>query len=243
MFRPGRDKGIATPIPLGLAALATTTFLMGFAFLFQGPAHWGTYFLQAALVGGVAEFLAGMWSFAYGDALAATTFSFVGVFCVWWAINGMGIGLALTGVGHSAVTIAALTSPLSTGMVFIATGVVVGYIWIASFKESVAFNLAMLFLGAFYILAGIFAFTGAFVLGIISGVCAIISGLIAGYASFAELYNAASLSDTVPLGEPSEMRMRSEQEEMDRIRRIHGDRIANGTSYQAPSAGVATPHV
>jgi len=35
MLRPGKDKGLDSLIPLGLAALATTVFLMGVAFIFQ----------------------------------------------------------------------------------------------------------------------------------------------------------------------------------------------------------------
>ena len=63
MLRPGRDKGLATPIPLGLAALATTTFLLGAALIFQPATVWGPYILQALLFGGLVELLAGMWSF------------------------------------------------------------------------------------------------------------------------------------------------------------------------------------
>ena len=80
MFRPGRDKGIATPIPLGLAALGVTTFVMGISLIAQPVGAWGPYFTNAMMIGGLAEFLAGMWAFAYGDPLAATVFSFLGAF-------------------------------------------------------------------------------------------------------------------------------------------------------------------
>jgi succinate-acetate transporter protein len=99
MFRPGQDKGLATPIPLGLAALGTTTFLMGIGLIFQAPAAWGPYFLQALFLGGIAELLAGMWSFAYGDPLAATAFSFLGAFYMAWGAGG----LPLTGFHTAAM--------------------------------------------------------------------------------------------------------------------------------------------
>ncbi len=83
MLRPGKDKGLATPVPLGLAALASTTFLMGIAYVFSAPTAWAPYVLQALLFGGLAAMLAGMWAFAYGDPLAATTFTFVGAFYSW----------------------------------------------------------------------------------------------------------------------------------------------------------------
>src|SRR5579883_666939 len=108
MFRPGRDKGIATPIPLGLAALGVTTFLLGFGLIWQPAAQWGPYFGEAVLIGGIAEFLAGMWSFAYGDPLAATVFTFAAAFYGWWGLGGL---------LHSTMV------PLSVGMVFLVSGV------------------------------------------------------------------------------------------------------------------------
>jgi hypothetical protein len=58
-------------------------------------------------------------------------------------------------------------------------------------------------------------------LAMLAGICAIISGLIAAYASFAELYNASTLREVVPLGEPEEMRVRNMREEQERIRRLY----------------------
>jgi uncharacterized protein len=212
MFRPGRDKGIATPIPLGFAALATTTFLMGIALIFQAPAAWGPYFLQAIFLGGLAELLAGMWSFAYGDPLAATAFSFLGGFYLYWGVSG----LPLAGI-HAA----AMASLMSMGLVFVVVGAITGYIWIASFNESATFSSTMLFLWVSFVLAGVALFTAIPMIARISGICAIISGLIAAYASFAELYNAATMREVVPVGEPEEVRTRIMQEENERLRRHH----------------------
>jgi len=212
MFRPGRDKGIATPIPLGFAALATTTFLMGIGLIFQAPAAWGPYFLQAVFVGGLAQLLAGMWSFAYGDPLAATAFSFLGGFFMYWGVSG----LPLAGI-HTA----ALASFMSMGLVCIVVGVVTGYIWIASFNESAAFNATMLFLWISFVLSGIALFSAIGVIATIAGISAVVSGLIAAYASFAELYNASIMSEVVPVGEPEEVRTRSMREEQERLRRLH----------------------
>ncbi len=212
MLRPGKDKGLASPIPLGLATLATTAFLMGVAFIFQPLSSWSPYLLQALLFGGLAELLAGMWAFAYGDALAATAFTFLGAFFGWWGLAHMRL------LGLTAAT-AATTDGMA--LIFIVTGVVTLYLWIASFYEFVAFNLALLFLWIAFGLRGIAMFTGVDVLTIIAGIGAIISGLIAAYASFAAIYNAASLYEDMPLGESAAVRDRAEQDEMERIRRIH----------------------
>ena len=109
MFRPGRDKGIATPVPLGLAALGVVTFLMGLSLITQPASTWGVYFTNALVMGGMAEFVAGMWAFAYGDPLAATVFSFLGAFYAWWGISGLML--------HGAAL-----HPASMALVFIAAG-------------------------------------------------------------------------------------------------------------------------
>lgn len=217
MFRPGRDKGIATPIPLGFAALATTTFLMGVGLIFQAPGTWGPYFIQAIFLGGLAELLAGMWSFAYGDPLAATAFSFLGAFYMSWGAGGLPL---------TAVHAAAMASFMSMGLVFVVVGAITAYMWIAAFNESAAFSATLLFLWASFVLSGVALFSAIPVIAIIAGISAIVSALIAAYASFAELYNATTLRDVVPVGEPEEMRVRSMREEEERIRRLHP--IANG---------------
>jgi uncharacterized protein len=213
MLRPGIDKGLATPLPLGLATLGTSAFLLGFAAIFE-PTSMPPYLTQALLFGGLVELLAGMWCFAYGDSLAATTFSFLGAFFGWWAITHM----SLVGTHAAAVTPAAVDS---MALVFIVTGVVVAYLWVASFYEFAAFNLVLLFLWIGLILGAIAMFIDVPALRVIAGISSIIAGLIAAYASFAALYNATSLKEVVPIGESEEVRARVEHNEMERIRRIH----------------------
>lgn len=212
MLRPGKDKGLATPIPLGLAALATTAFLMGFGFIFQSPASWAPYLTQALLFGGLIELLAGMWAFAYGDPLAATAFSFLGAFFGWWALAQM------TFLGVHAASAVTMNS---MALVFIVSGVVTLYVWVASFYEFAAFNLVLLFLWIAFILVGIGELTGVRALDLLGGIGALISGLIAAYGSFAAIYNESSLNEVVPLGESSKARERIEHEEMERLRRLH----------------------
>jgi uncharacterized protein len=210
MLRPGKDKGLATPTPLGLAALATTTFLVGIAVIVRSPATMGPYLIQAILFGGLVELLAGMWAFAYGDTLAATSFSFLGAFFGWW-------GLMQVSAIHA--TAAAAASGLAT--IFIVTGVLVLLMWVASFYESAVFNLVLLFEWIFMGLMGVGMFAGAEALIILGGISALISGVIAAYASFAEVYNATSLTEAIAVGEPASMRQRSEHEEAERIHRLH----------------------
>jgi uncharacterized protein len=208
MFRPGRDKGIATPIPLGLAVLGITTFLMGVSLIAQPVTAWAPYFTSALLMGGVAEFLAGMWAFSFGDPLAATVFSFLGAFYGWWGING----LVLHGT---------MMHPASVALVFIVCAFVVAYLWVASFYETAVFNLVLLFLWIGLVLMGISMATASLPIAVIGGISAIISGLVASYGAFAELYNASVLQEVVPVGEPKVIRERSAHEEQERLRRLH----------------------
>ncbi|HVB81481.1 MAG TPA: acetate uptake transporter [Candidatus Binataceae bacterium] len=221
MLRPGKDKGLATPLPLGLAALGTTIVLMGVAAIFQSSASLSPYLIQALLFGGLLELLAGMWAFAYGDPLAATTFSFMGAFFGWWGFSQMPMLDA-----HAAAAVATN----SIAMVFLVTGAIVACLWVASFYEFAAFNLVLFFLCAGLILSGIASFDGNVALRVIGGVAAIISGLIASYAAFAEIYNSTSLEEVVPVGESKEIRARAEHDEMERIRRIHR---SNHTEHEA----------
>jgi len=223
MLRPGNDKGLATPIPLGLAALATTTFFLGIATIFQPQISWPPYLMQAVLFGGLVELLAGMWAFAYGDALAATAFSFLGAFFGWW------------GLVYAALPVhtAAAASINSVAAVFVVTGVVTFYLWIASFYEFAAFNLVLLFLWIAFSLMGIATYTGVETLATIGGISALISGVIGAYTSFAGIYNATSLKEVIPLGEFNEVRQRAERDEMERIQRIHAAERVDRASLRA----------
>ncbi|HUN56658.1 MAG TPA: acetate uptake transporter [Candidatus Binataceae bacterium] len=210
MLRPGKDKGLANPLPLGLAALGSTAFLMGVASIFQ-PAAMAPYLTQALIFGGLLELLAGMWCFAYGDPLAATAFSFIGAFFGWWGLSA----IPLLGAHAAAGTVG------STALVFLVAGVVIAYLWIASFYEFAAFNLVMLFLWIGLVLSAVAMLSGLEFLRMIGGIVTIACGVVAGYASFANLYNATSLSEVVPVGESEEVRARAERDELERIRRIN----------------------
>lgn len=221
MTRPGKDKGIASPIPLGLATLAATTFLIGFGTIFEARGAFAPYFVQAVFFGGLVELLAGMWCFAYGDTLGATTFSFVGAFYGWLGFSSLAPWSA-----HVA-PLAGIFS-VSTGLVLVVSGFVVMYLWLASFNESMAFNGTLLFLWIAMELFGIYQFTDVGVIVLLGGIAALISGLIGFYASFAENYNATAMQEMMPLGESAAARERSENDELERIRRIHRGIPVNG---------------
>ncbi|HVN28750.1 MAG TPA: GPR1/FUN34/YaaH family transporter, partial [Candidatus Binataceae bacterium] len=130
-------------------------------------------------------------------------------------------GLPLGGL-HTVAT----ASLFSGGLIFIVVGAVTLCMWIASVNESAAFSGTILFLWLAFVLTGVALLSATTVIAVIAGICAIVSGLIGAYASFAELYNASTMREVVPVGESEEIRVRSMREEQERIRRLHP--AANG---------------
>jgi|GEM_PF-2314951 succinate-acetate transporter protein len=235
MLTPGKDKGIANPFPLGLACLGITTFLLGFAVLFQSPVGWMPYFGEAVIIGGVGEFLAGMWCFAYGNTMGATLFSYVGVLYAWLGIINTP-SLAAFGLLSTSATVRASASA-SIGVVLVASGVVIAYLWVASFAESATLNGTLLFLWISWVLLGIARFGPYGLVAAAGGAAAILSSLGAAYGSFAEAFNEACRREVMPVGLVPAVRDRAENEEYERIRRLHAEGLRAGTT-----ASTIQPH-
>jgi len=81
-MRAGAVPAVADPAPLGLAGFALTTLLLS-----AHNAGWAPDFIwvgTAIFYGGLAQFLAGMWSFRRGNVFTATAFSTYGAF--WFSL-------------------------------------------------------------------------------------------------------------------------------------------------------------
>jgi succinate-acetate transporter protein len=90
MATPATVPVVADPAPLGLAAFALTTFVLSAhnaaAFGFGLPGHGNAVVIGLALFyGGLAQFMAGMWSFRNRNTFTATAFSTYGGF--WLALG------------------------------------------------------------------------------------------------------------------------------------------------------------
>jgi hypothetical protein len=184
----------ASVIPFGLTALSIATFLMGFAAIFQSRTTWAPYFTMALLYGGVGEFIAGMWAFAYRETIVATVFSFLGLFYGWFGLTN------LIFLGATAERMAE-TSAVSMGMVFLVGGVITLYLWVASFREPPGFNLVLLFLWISFVLLAMSLFTGLAIIRIVGGISAITSSIIAATASFSDLHRRAGLGEVLRVDE------------------------------------------
>ena len=91
--------GIADPAPLGLAAFATTTFLLSAANAnWMGAASGAAFLGYAFAYGGFIQLLAGMWEFRNRNVFGATAFSTYGGFWI-----GLGLWVLLV-AGNPKVT-------------------------------------------------------------------------------------------------------------------------------------------
>jgi uncharacterized protein len=184
-----RSEPIADPAPLGLAAFALTTFVLSFfnsGLVSDGgePIVFGLAFAY----GGLAQLLAGMWEFKNNNTFGATAFTSFGAF--WLSLFAFeeffAVGVPAANLGDA------------VGLYLIAWGIFTAYMWIASFRVSVAVNVVFLLLAPTFIVLGIGDAAGNDTITHIGGVLGIATALAAWYASFAGVTNRTFGRDVLP---------------------------------------------
>src|SRR3954447_19952360 len=172
---------IANPAPLGLAAFATTTFILSMfnAGLVSASAE-PVVFGMALAYGGLAQMLAGMWEFRTGNTFGATAFTSYGAFWLsfWAFVQFFEKDVPKADAGHA------------VGLYLIAWGIFTAYMFVASLRTTGAVALVFFLLALTFIVLGIGnagAHTGIVKLG---GWIGLATALAAWYASFAEVTNA-----------------------------------------------------
>ncbi len=186
---PARDLGAATiadPAPLGLAGFALTTFVLSmFNANLINKAGEAVVLGLALAYGGVAQLLAGMWEFRKGNTFGATAFGSFGAFWIsFWAFNAF----YAKGVPSTAV-----------GLYLIGWGVFTFYMWIASFRTTVAVNAVFLLLWITFLLLGIGNAANNSGLVKVSGWFGLATAVAAWFASFAAVVNATFGRELVPV--------------------------------------------
>ena len=173
-------EAIADPAPLGLAAFALTTFVL--SFFNAGLINEGgepVVFGLALAYGGLAQLLAGMWEFKNNNTFGATAFTSFGAF--WLSLFAY--------EQFFADSVPAAQVGDAVGLYLIAWGIFTAYMWIASFRVSVAVNIVFLLLAPTFILLGIGDAVGNDTITHIGGIVGIATALAAWYASFAGVTN------------------------------------------------------
>src|SRR5438128_12166881 len=130
----GRSAGWtpADPGPLGLAAFAGTTFVLSiFNANLVNPKGDAVVLGLALAYGGIAQLLAGMWEFRTGNTFGAVAFTSFGAFWLsFWALNHFYAKDIPAGELGSAI-----------GLFLIAWGIFTTYMWVASFRVTLAVRL------------------------------------------------------------------------------------------------------
>jgi hypothetical protein len=194
---------IADPAPLGLAAFALTTFLLGAA-----SAGWMTkgttnaFLGYAFAYGGLCQLLAGMWEFRNRNVFGATAFSTYGGFWI-------GIGLWLHFIAPTATNPLQLNRDL--GWILLAFAIVNLYLLILSTQVNMAVFLVFLTLEVteiFLFLGNLSTKTAALppfathntTLIQIGGIIGVVTALVAWYTSAAGIANGMGGRLRLPVG-------------------------------------------
>jgi succinate-acetate transporter protein len=184
------STAIADPAPLGLAGFALTTFVLSFFNAGLVSDKGEPVVLGLTLFyGGVAQLLAGMWEFRNNNTFGATAFSSFGAFWLsFWALNQFYASKIPGGELGDAV-----------GLYLIAWGIFTAYMWVASFRTTLAINLVLITLAITFILLGIGNAGGSSGVIKAGGWFGIASALIAWYASFAGVANSTFGRTVLPV--------------------------------------------
>jgi len=182
----------ADPGPLGLGAFALTTFVLSmFNAGLVGKGGEPVVLGLALAYGGLAQLLAGMWEFRTGNTFGAVAFTSFGAFWLsFWALNQFFVkDIPAADVGHA------------VGLFLIAWGIFTMYMWVASFRVSVAVMLVFFALTVTFFLLGIGNagnHTGIIKAG---GYAGLVTAALAWYASFAAVVNSTFGRSLLPVRE------------------------------------------
>jgi succinate-acetate transporter protein len=172
---------VADPAPLGLAGFALTTFVLSMFNSGLVDVKGEPIVLGLALAyGGLAQLLAGMWEFKNNNTFGATAFTSYGAFWLsFWAFEQF-FAKEITdkaALGHA------------VGLYLIGWGIFTAYMWIASFRVSVAVNVVFLLLAVTFIVLGIGNSGAHEDIVKAGGYIGLATAIAAWYASFATVTN------------------------------------------------------
>jgi uncharacterized protein len=140
----------ADPAGLGLAGFALTTFILGMvnANAISGKDVF-VVLSVAGVYGGLVQLLAGMWAFAERNTFAAVAFSSYGAFWISFVL------LVQFFLPETAKASGMLPANHALALYLLCWGFFTLYMWLATFRVSVAVNLVFLTLWIAYLLLGL----------------------------------------------------------------------------------------
>ncbi len=188
--KPQVTDGIADPGPLGLAAFATTTFVLSVFNAGIMPKTLESVVLPIALFyGGVAQLLAGMWEFRKANTFGAVAFTSYGAFWLSFAAYVQFVAPALPAAQAGA----------ATGLFLLAWTIFTGYMTIAAIRVSGAVAAVFVALFLTFLLLTIGELAGASGIGVVGGILGLVTAVLAWYASCAGVVNATWKRPVLPV--------------------------------------------
>jgi len=189
---PQYHRRIANPGPLGMFAQSVSLFLWGLYIVHARGISETSFMVGMALsVGGIVQFLAGMWEFRTGNTFAATQFSMYGGF--WFAVGLLYLpgtaGVTAYGVANPDIWGAGGTYQFhqAVGFFFMIWFLFSFMLWIASFRSSVALSLKLFLTWLMFLLFMSGEFVGHYSVIKAGGGVAIAAACVAGYMATAAL--------------------------------------------------------
>jgi succinate-acetate transporter protein len=188
----GPARFIADPAALGLAGFALATMVLSFINVGVLPQTDLPVVLGLALAyGGIVQLLAGMWAFVKNDTFAAVALSSYGGFWIsFWALNQFFLQ-----------QIPAAQQADALALFLLCWGFFSFYMWIISFRVSLAVMAVFATLWPAYVLLGLGKALDSTLLFHLGGAFGIATAACAWYASFALTANRTTRRDWLPLGE------------------------------------------
>jgi succinate-acetate transporter protein len=189
---PRYNRRIANPGPLGMFAQAVALLLWGFYIVrARGIAETSFFVGMALAVGGIVQFLAGMWEFRTGNTFAATQFSMYGGF--WFAVGliylpGTG-GTTAYGVATPDIWGAGGNYQFhqAVGFFFLVWWLFTTSLLLASFRSSITLALKLFLTWLMFLLFFAGEFTGTYNIIRAGGGVGIAAGFVALYQATAAL--------------------------------------------------------
>jgi uncharacterized protein len=187
---------IAEPAALGLAGFALSTMVLSFINVGILPDVDLPVALGLALAyGGIVQLLAGMWAFVKNDTFAAVALSSYGGFWIsFWALNQFFLDQIPPAQQADAL-----------GLYLLCWAVFSFYMWVISFRVSVAVMAVFVTLWPAYALLGLGKVVDSTFLFHLGGAFGIATAACAWYASFAITANKTTKRDWIPVGETRDL--------------------------------------
>jgi hypothetical protein len=180
----------ADPAPLGLAAFASTTFVLSIFNANLVNEKGVPVVLGLALAyGGIVQVLAGMWEFRNGNTFGAVAFSSFGAFWIsFWALEVFYVKDVGGNAGHA------------VGVFLWAWAIFTAYMTVAALRVSAAVLLVFVLLTVTFVLLAIGADGGDKGVTEWGGYVGLATAAAAWYASFASVVNSTFARTVFPVG-------------------------------------------